>query len=32
MRREQRDLEILNSSADELNLEMEDVLDYQADW
>jgi metal-responsive CopG/Arc/MetJ family transcriptional regulator len=32
MRREQRDLEILNSAADELNIEMEDVLDYQADW
>lgn len=29
--REARDLEILNSAADELNREIEDVLDYQAE-
>jgi len=29
--REARDLEILNSAADELNREVEDVLDYQAE-
>ena len=28
--REARDLEILNSAADDLNREVEDVLDYQA--
>lgn len=30
--RERRDLEILNASADELNLEVEDVLAYQGEW
>ena len=29
--REARDLEILNSAADDLNHEVEDVLDYQAE-
>jgi len=29
--RDARDLEILNSAADELNREVEDVLDYQAE-
>ena len=29
--REARDLEILNAAADELNREVEDVLDYQAE-
>lgn len=29
--REARDLEILNSAADDLNREVEDVLDYQAE-
>jgi metal-responsive CopG/Arc/MetJ family transcriptional regulator len=27
-----RDLELLNKSADKLNAEMEDILDYQAPW
>lgn len=31
-RREARDLEILDARADELNREVEDVLEYQADW
>lgn len=30
-RREQRDLEILNRNADQLNREVEEVLDYQAE-
>ena len=30
-RREARDLELLNSAADDLNREMEDVLGYQAE-
>lgn len=30
--RDARDLEILNAVADDLNREMKDVLNYQADW
>lgn len=31
-RRDARDLELLNQFADQLNVEAEDVLDYQAPW
>lgn len=31
-RREARDLAILDAVADDLNREVTDVLDYQADW
>ena len=31
-KRDARDLELLNRFADQLNVEAEDVLDYQAPW